>query len=101
MLEDLAEDFHFGCVGRPSDQNRYDLALILDLEALFPVFHMHAKCVVVDARRVLVTSANFSYTAQEKNVEVGVGLDDPRLAARLRAQFDTLVKRGDMVRHGL
>jgi len=64
-------------------------------------FHLHAKCVVVDARRVLVTSANFSYTAQEKNVEAGVALDDRRLAARLRAQFDALVKRGDMVAHAL
>lgn len=62
-------------------------------------FNMHAKCVTIDERRVLVTSANFSYTAQERNVEVGVALDDPRLAARIRIQFETLVKRCDMVAH--
>lgn len=62
-------------------------------------FHMHAKCVTVDDRFVLVTSANFSFTAQERNVEVGVALDDRRLARRIRDQFDTLVKRGDMTPH--
>lgn len=60
-------------------------------------WHMHAKCVSVDDRHVLITSANFSYTAQERNVEVGVTLDDPLVAQRLRWQFDTLVKRGHMV----
>ncbi|MFO0646575.1 MAG: DISARM system phospholipase D-like protein DrmC [Polyangiales bacterium] len=64
-------------------------------------FSAHAKCVTVDDRRVLVTSANFSFSAQEKNIELGVALDDPRLAARVRAQFVTLVKRGDMVAHRL
>ena len=40
-------------------------------------------------------------TAQERNVEVGVALDDPRLARRIRDQFETLVKRGDMEPHPL
>ncbi len=70
-------------------------------EACAGRFHMHAKCVVVDRRFVLVTSANFSFTAQERNVEVGVALDDPRLARRIRDQFETLVKRGDMEPHPL
>jgi len=62
-------------------------------------FSVHAKCVVVDQRRVLVTSANFSTAAQERNIEVGLVLDDPRLAAQITAAFDTLVIRGDMLRH--
>lgn len=50
---------------------------------------LHAKCVVVDARQVFVTSANFTDRGQTRNVEVGVLMDDPRLAAVLEAQFST------------
>lgn len=48
---------------------------------------LHAKCVVVDGRWVFVTSANFTDWGQTRNVEVGVLLDDARLAAVLEAQF--------------
>ncbi len=68
-------------------------------EAMAGRFSVHAKCVVVDGRRLLVTSANFSTAAQERNIEVGLVLDDPRLAAQLTTLFDTLVVRGDMTRH--
>lgn len=64
-------------------------------------FNLHAKCVVADRRRVLVTSANFTFTAQERNVELGLRLEDPRIADRVHAQFDGLVKRGHMVVHPL
>jgi hypothetical protein len=48
---------------------------------------LHAKCVVVDGRWVFVTSANFTDRGQTRNVEVGVLLEDARLAAVLEAQF--------------
>lgn len=48
---------------------------------------LHAKCVVVDGRWALVTSANFTDRGQTRNIEVGVLLDDGRLAATLEAQF--------------
>ena len=48
---------------------------------------LHAKCVVVDGARVFVTSANFTDRGQTRNIEVGVALDDARLAAGLEAQF--------------
>jgi phosphatidylserine/phosphatidylglycerophosphate/cardiolipin synthase-like enzyme len=48
---------------------------------------LHAKCVVVDGRQVFVTSANFTDRGQTRNVEVGVLLEDVRLAAVLEAQF--------------
>lgn len=48
---------------------------------------LHAKCVVVDGRRVFITSANFTDRGQTRNIEVGVVLDDARLAAVLEAQF--------------
>ncbi|RKH12642.1 phospholipase [Corallococcus sp. CA053C] len=50
---------------------------------------LHAKCVVVDARRVFITSANFTDRGQTRNIEVGVLLEDARLAAVLEAQFFT------------
>lgn len=48
---------------------------------------LHAKCVVVDERWVLVTSANFTDRGQTRNVEVGVLLDDAGFAGVLEAQF--------------
>lgn len=48
---------------------------------------LHAKCVVVDAARVLVTSANFTDRGQTRNIEVGILLEDSRLAGTLEAQF--------------
>lgn len=42
---------------------------------------------MVDGRWVFVTSANFTDRGQTRNVEVGVLLEDARLAAVLEAQF--------------
>lgn len=48
-----------------------------------------AKCVVVDARWVFVTSANFTDRGQTRTIEVGVLLEDVHLAAVLESQFST------------
>lgn len=55
---------------------------------------LHAKCIVVDDQRALVTSANLTTAAQEKNIEAGLLVADPRLARNLRRQFDALVGAG-------
>jgi len=55
---------------------------------------LHAKVVVVDDVRSLVTSANLTEAAQERNIEAGVVVEDPSLAKSLKVQFDTLVDRG-------
>lgn len=55
---------------------------------------MHAKCVIADGSRLLVTSANFTEAAQLRNIEVGVLLRDPPLAAALTQQFENLVVTG-------
>ncbi|MDM9383351.1 DISARM system phospholipase D-like protein DrmC [Chlorogloeopsis sp. ULAP01] len=52
---------------------------------------LHAKCIIVDEESVLVTSANFTEAAHERNIEAGVLLTDSTIAQVLRAQFDTLV----------
>ena len=53
---------------------------------------LHAKCVIVDDRRALVTSANLTGAALYRNVEAGVLVDDPAFAQQLRRQFDALVE---------
>ncbi len=51
---------------------------------------LHAKCVVVDRRAALVTSANFTEAAQERNVECGVVMRNPPLAERIYRYFKGL-----------
>lgn len=53
---------------------------------------MHAKCVVVDGVRSLVTSANFTEAAQQRNIEVGVLIKDERFSKMLVEQFDALIR---------
>ncbi|HIE47506.1 TPA: hypothetical protein EYP84_01270 [Candidatus Bipolaricaulota bacterium] len=51
----------------------------------------HAKCLVVDGRDVVVSSANWSYYSLARNVEAGVAfLDAPALAQVLDRAFQTL-----------
>ncbi|MSP93589.1 MAG: phospholipase, partial [Myxococcales bacterium] len=55
---------------------------------------LHAKAVVVDGRWTLLTSANFTEAAQERNIEAGVVIDDKQLAERVTRQFDQFVEAG-------
>ena len=59
---------------------------------------LHAKCVVVDGARALVTSANFTEAAQQRNIEVGVLVNDERFAQSVIDQFDGLVQMGAAIR---
>jgi len=55
---------------------------------------LHAKCVVVDEERLLITSANFTEAAHERNIEAGVLMRDRVVARAIRSQFEMLVSRG-------
>jgi len=55
---------------------------------------MHAKCVVVDRRLSIVTSANFTDRGQTRNVEVGVEIEDPHFAEHLIRQFRAATAQG-------
>lgn len=57
---------------------------------------LHAKCVVVDRARVLIGSANFTRRGYERNLEMGVAVDDPVLAAGVVQQFQALVEIGEL-----
>lgn len=47
---------------------------------------LHARCLIVDHEHVLITSANFTGRAQERNIEVGVVLHDKGYAVALERQ---------------
>ncbi len=55
---------------------------------------LHAKCVVVDERLALVTSANFTGRGHARNIEVGVLIEDERFATELSRQWHGLVAAG-------
>ena len=59
---------------------------------------MHAKCVLVDDRRSLVTSANLTEAAQTRNIELGVVINDALWCRSVRVQFDDLIARGQLRR---
>lgn len=77
--------------GRPYPRLYYDLRAI---QAPPPYSILHAKCVVVDTRRAFVSSANFTMQGQERNIEVGVLLDDPHFASHLARQWLSLIEAG-------
>jgi phosphatidylserine/phosphatidylglycerophosphate/cardiolipin synthase-like enzyme len=51
---------------------------------------LHAKCIVVDAEHVFVSSANFTEAAQERNIEVGLNIRNAWLAEQLIRHFRML-----------
>ena len=59
---------------------------------------LHAKCVVVDGRQALVTSANFTEAAQTRNVELGLLVDDPAVAGRIEQHFRSLIRNAYLER---
>jgi len=58
---------------------------------------LHAKCVVADRSAALVTSANFTQAAQQRNIEVGLLVRHPALVARLARYFQGLIDTGQLV----
>lgn len=59
---------------------------------------LHAKCIVVDGRRALIGSANFTGRGYKRNLEIGVRLDDAGVAAALVQQLGYLVQQGELVK---
>jgi phosphatidylserine/phosphatidylglycerophosphate/cardiolipin synthase-like enzyme len=57
---------------------------------------LHAKCVVVDDRWSLVSSANFTDRGLRRNLEAGVLIEDPTFASRLAEQWLSLIPDGQM-----
>lgn len=60
------------------------------------VASLHAKCLVVDRRWALVSSANFTDRGQHRNLEAGVLVEGSTFAERLAEQWLGLVASGEM-----
>lgn len=56
---------------------------------------MHAKCLVADRSRAIVSSANLTDYALEANMELGL-LVERAIAGRLAEHFDQLIVRGEL-----
>jgi phosphatidylserine/phosphatidylglycerophosphate/cardiolipin synthase-like enzyme len=50
----------------------------------------HAKFIAIDHRFLLVTSANFSKSAEQRNIELGIRIDDPILTQSVETQMRAL-----------
>ena len=55
---------------------------------------LHAKCVVVDQRELLVSSANFTEAAQTRNIEIGLLVRSSTLAMKLEGFYQQLIESG-------
>ncbi|MEM9553683.1 MAG: DISARM system phospholipase D-like protein DrmC [Acidobacteriota bacterium] len=64
------------------------------------VASLHAKCLVVDRRWALVSSANFTDRGQHRNIEAGVLVESSGSASRLAGQWLSLVSSGQMRSQG-
>lgn len=62
-----------------------------------PEAKLHAKAVIVDSRDVLLTSANMTSAAYDKNIELGVLCTGGSVAAQVQRHFDALITRGVLV----
>lgn len=63
-----------------------------------PTVRNHAKYLVVNLRFVMVTSANFSHSAESENIGFGVRIDAPNLAEAIEGELQR--RRADPVRAG-
>ena len=63
-----------------------------------PNARLHAKAVVADSRDVLLTSANLSGAAFNRNLELGVLIRGGDVAASIQRHFDALIATGQLKR---
>jgi phosphatidylserine/phosphatidylglycerophosphate/cardiolipin synthase-like enzyme len=59
-----------------------------------PDAKLHAKAIIVDGHDVLLTSANMTNAAYDKNIELGVLCRGGTTAQRVQKHFDSLIARG-------
>jgi phosphatidylserine/phosphatidylglycerophosphate/cardiolipin synthase-like enzyme len=57
---------------------------------------MHAKALIVDKTAALITSANFTEAAHQRNIEAGVLLRNQHEVSRLRRYFEGLMECGHL-----
>lgn len=80
--------------GWPGDRSRPAIYQYTDPEGKA---EMHVKCLIVDAREMLIGSANFTYSGMKRNYELGVRIKGD-LARSARDIFDSFLASGDFRR---
>lgn len=55
---------------------------------------LHAKCIVVDGAAALVTSANFTQAAHERNIELGLYVKKISVCRQIEVHFSHLIQKG-------
>lgn len=55
---------------------------------------MHAKCIIIDTKKLFITSANFTAAAHHRNIEAGVVIESKQHAISLKSQFNNLIEAG-------
>ena len=61
-----------------------------------PDAKLHAKAVIVDGDAVLLTSANMTSAAYDKNIELGVLCRGGGVASQVQRHFDALIRAGTL-----
>ena len=59
---------------------------------------LHSKCVIIDGKEALVTSANFTEAAQQRNMELGLLVRAPEIASQIEEHFHSLIRNGHLER---
>lgn len=77
--------------GEPRPRIYYDVRALVPGP---PFCSLHAKCVVVDGAKAFVSSANFTQRGQERNIEVGVLVEEAGFASYLAGQWIGLIEAG-------
>ena len=57
---------------------------------------LHAKCIVVDGSAALVTSANFTQAAHERNIELGLYIKNSSVSQQIEEHFAKLILKGHL-----
>ncbi|MCY4224844.1 MAG: phospholipase D-like domain-containing protein [Bacteroidetes bacterium] len=56
------------------------------------VTSMHAKCIVIDSKEALVTSANFTEAAQVRNIEFGLLVKSSAITTQIEEHFQGMIQ---------
>lgn len=59
---------------------------------------LHAKIVIIDQEKLLLTSANFSYHGFQKNIETGVVIENHKISRDIWNQYHSLIRENQVVR---
>ncbi|MEO2107161.1 MAG: DISARM system phospholipase D-like protein DrmC, partial [Actinomycetota bacterium] len=59
---------------------------------------MHVKCLIRDAEEVLITSANLTSAALDRNMELGLAVQGGDAARRLEQHYGDLIETGVLVK---